>query len=178
MTLLTIAMAAEWSNCELSLWSSPIGVPNYQLPDRKMVSEVQITFIWKPKSTQTRWITFRGQYKKKNLNVLPLSIVCITVALKLWVNTGLVDSTATLLDFSESPTPVIVTFIVAANPVRERSPICYEIEAKSFMCFVPKHHHSAKINTDFSHLVCSEGGTCSRSSRSTAHSTWRCWQGQ
>lgn len=65
MTLLTIAMAAEWSNCELSLWSSPIGVPNYQLPDRKMVSEVQITFIWKPISTQTRWITFRGQYKKK-----------------------------------------------------------------------------------------------------------------
>lgn len=49
--------------------------------------------------------------------VLPLSVVCITVALELWINTGLVDGAAALLDLSESSSPVIVTFIIAANPV-------------------------------------------------------------
>ena len=58
----------------------------------------------------------------------PLSIVSITVALKLGVNAGLVDSAPTFLDFSERPTPVIVTLIVTTNPVTKRSSIYFEKE--------------------------------------------------
>ena len=56
----------------------------------------------------------------------PLSIVGIAVALKLGVRAGLVDGAATLLDLSERPAPVVVTLIVATDPVTERSSVCFE----------------------------------------------------
>lgn len=70
----------------------------------------------------------KKKQKKTKRNIitggaLPLSVVCITVALELWVNTRLVDGTAALLDLSESSSPVVVTFVVATNPVTEWSSI-------------------------------------------------------
>lgn len=66
------------------------------------------------------------RYKLNLLNVSPLSplsIVGITVALKLGIGAGLVDGAATLLDLSECSTPVIVTLIVTANPETKRSSV-------------------------------------------------------
>lgn len=58
------------------------------------------------------------------MSLLPLSVVSITVALKLGVYAGLVNGTATLLDLPEGPAPVIVALIVATNPVTIGSSIC------------------------------------------------------
>lgn len=42
---LTVAMAAERPNSDLCFRASPVGVPNYDPPYRKVVPEVQVTFI-------------------------------------------------------------------------------------------------------------------------------------
>ena len=61
--------------------------------------------------------------------VLPLSVVCITVAVELGVRAGLVDGTAALLDLPESPSPVVMTLIVTTDPVAVR-PSVWEEEAQ------------------------------------------------
>lgn len=63
-----------------------------------------------------------------NIPRSPLSIVSITVTLKLGIGAGLVDSAAALLDLSECSTPVIVTLIVTTNPVTKRSSIYFDKE--------------------------------------------------
>lgn len=55
----------------------------------------------------------------------PLSVVGITVALKLWVGAALVDSTAAHLDLSEGPSPVIMADIITTNPITKWSPVWF-----------------------------------------------------
>ena len=58
--------------------------------------------------------------------LVPLSVVGVTVAVELGVRAGLVDGAAALLDLPEGPAPVVMTFIVTADPVAVRPSIWKE----------------------------------------------------
>lgn len=106
--------------------------------------------------------------------LLPLSIVSVTVALKLGIGAGLVDSAATLLNLSEGSAPVIVTRVVTTNPVTKRSSVYFEEEMRlvDYMSCFPQ---ACTQMNEVTYSGCWGDGTCSRSSRSTARSTVRCW---
>lgn len=74
------------------------------------------------------------------------------MALKPGVGAGLVDGTTTHLDLSVGPTPVIMTLVVAADPVTKRSSIYLEWKryvkvSLMFSVFLVIHSHTYnKIN--------------------------------
>lgn len=151
MCKITVAVATEGPNGELCFGSSPVGVSYDHPPHRQVVSKVQVTLIRVPKSTPHVGQLSSTVSRTDPALLSPLSVVSITVALKLWVGAALVDGAAAQLDLPEGSSPVIMADVITTNPIAKWSPVwfytTYRVINEPVSCTHARTHmHAGRSN--------------------------------